>query len=82
MALEMQDKRAIIAYRLEKADSVMIEAKDNAGLKHWTLAANRLFYSRGICGNLCRNEKRPFRKAGFAVSKRFLFLAWQGDVHR
>lgn len=45
MALEMQDKRAIIAYRLEKADAVMIEAKDNAGLKHWTLAANRLYYA-------------------------------------
>ena len=41
----MQDKRAIIAYRLEKADAVMIEAKDNAGLKHWTLAANRLYYA-------------------------------------
>ncbi len=45
MALDMQDKRAIIAYRLEKADAVMIEAKDNAGLKHWTLAANRLYYA-------------------------------------
>lgn len=40
MALEMQDKRAIIAYRLEKADAVMIEAKDNVGLKHWNLAAD------------------------------------------
>ena len=45
MALEMQDKRAIIAYRLEKADAVMIEAKDNVGLKHWALAANRLYYA-------------------------------------
>ena len=45
MALDMQDKRTIIAYRLEKADAVMIEAKDNAGLKHWTLAANRLYYA-------------------------------------
>lgn len=45
MALEMQDKRAIITYRLEKADAVMIEAKDNVGLKHWNLAANRLYYA-------------------------------------
>ena len=42
MALDMQDKQAIISYRLEKADAVMNEAKDNAGLKHWTLSANRL----------------------------------------
>ncbi|MBR5846369.1 MAG: hypothetical protein IKY72_01040 [Bacteroidaceae bacterium] len=41
MALEMLDKRAIIAYRLEKADAVMIEAKDNVGLKHWNLAAKK-----------------------------------------
>ena len=45
MALEMDDKRAIIAYRSEKADAVMIEARDNAKLGHWTLAANRLYYA-------------------------------------
>lgn len=45
MALETDDKRAIIAYRLEKADAVMTEAKDNAMLKHWTLTANRLYYA-------------------------------------
>ena len=45
MALEIDDKRAIIAYRLEKADAVMTEAKDNAMLKHWTLTANRLYYA-------------------------------------
>jgi len=28
--------------------------------------------------NLCQSEKHPFRKARFMVSKRFLFLAWQG----
>ena len=41
----MDDKRAIIAYRSEKADAVMIEARDNAKLGHWTLAANRLYYA-------------------------------------
>lgn len=45
MALEIDDKRAIIAYRLEKADAVMTEAKDNAMLEHWTLTANRLYYA-------------------------------------
>ena len=45
MALDMQDKQAIISYRVEKADAVRIEAKDNAGLKHWTLSANRLYYA-------------------------------------
>ena len=28
--------------------------------------------------NLCQSEKHPFRKARFMVSKRFLFLPWQG----
>lgn len=45
MALTTDEKRAIIAYRMEKSRQTMVEARDNADMKHWSLAANRLYYS-------------------------------------
>ena len=45
MPLESADKKSIIAYRIERAEATMVEAEDNAKLKHWNLAANRLYYS-------------------------------------
>lgn len=45
MALSIEEKRAIINYRIQKAQNTMIEAKDNANLKHWNLVANRLYYA-------------------------------------
>ena len=45
MALTLDDKRAIIAYRIQKSKAAMIEAKDNASLGHWSLVANRLYYA-------------------------------------
>ena len=45
MALSLEEKRAIVNYRIQKAQSTMIEAKDNATLKHWNLVANRLYYA-------------------------------------
>ena len=45
MALTTDEKRAIIAYRMGKSKQTMIEARDNADMKHWSLAANRLYYS-------------------------------------
>ena len=45
MALTMDDKRSIIAYRIQKSASAMIEAYDNAKLNHWSLVANRLYYA-------------------------------------
>ncbi len=44
MALTSDDKKAIIAYRMQKAEQAMTEARDNARLKHWSLVANRLYY--------------------------------------
>lgn len=38
-------KKDVIAYRIEKSMQTMTEAKDNASFKHWSLAANRLYYS-------------------------------------
>ena len=45
MPLKSDDKRSIIAYRIEKSAKTMIEAQDNAKLGHWSLSANRLYYS-------------------------------------
>lgn len=45
MPLEFEERRAIVSYRIEKAERTMIEARDCASLGHWTLAANRLYYS-------------------------------------
>ena len=44
MALSIDEKKAIIAYRIQKASTVLVEAKDNARLEHWNLVANRLYY--------------------------------------
>lgn len=45
MALEAEERAAIIAYRIEKSYQVYQEAVDNAQLGHWSLAAGRLYYS-------------------------------------
>lgn len=45
MVLNIEEKKAIIEYRIQKSDDTFIEAKDNAVLKHWNLTANRLYYS-------------------------------------
>jgi hypothetical protein len=37
MALTIDEKKAIIAYRIQKSAQTMIEARDNASLKHWSL---------------------------------------------
>lgn len=45
MALTIDDKKAIIAYRIQKSEQTMIEARDCAKMGHWNLAANRLYYA-------------------------------------
>lgn len=45
MPLTDEERKAIVSYRLEKADEALIEAKDCATMDHWTLAANRLYYA-------------------------------------
>lgn len=45
MPLTDDERKAVVAYRLEKASSTLVEAKDCASMEHWTLAANRLYYA-------------------------------------
>lgn len=45
MPLTEEERQAIVLYRMEKAESALVEAKDCASMEHWTLAANRLYYA-------------------------------------
>lgn len=45
MALSIDEKKAILNYRIQKAGKALVEAKDNANLGHWNLVANRLYYA-------------------------------------
>lgn len=43
--LTNEEKEALVKYRIEKASSTVIEARDSADDNHWSLAANRLYYA-------------------------------------
>lgn len=45
MPLTDEERKAIVVYRLEKAEDALVEAKDCISLNHWNLAANRLYYA-------------------------------------
>lgn len=45
MALTLDEKKAVIAYRIQKSEAALLEARDNFNLKHWSLVANRLYYA-------------------------------------
>ena len=45
MPLTEEERKAIVVYRMEKAEGALVEAKDCASMEHWTLAANRLYYA-------------------------------------
>lgn len=45
MTLSIDEKKAILSYRIQKATDSMQEAEDNAKLGHWSLAASRLYYA-------------------------------------
>ena len=43
--LTSEERKALVAYRIEKAKAVLVEACDNARLGHWSLVGNRLYYA-------------------------------------
>ena len=45
MALTSDERNAIIALRIEKAQSTFQEARGIAGLGFWNAVANRLYYA-------------------------------------
>ena len=64
--LSDEERRDLVAYRIEKAWQVFGEARDNAKLGHWNLTGNRLYYAVfHICQALLLSEKEtPRRHAG------------------
>ena len=43
--LDEQSRRALVSYRIERADETIIEAKLLAGDGHYNAAMNRLYYA-------------------------------------
>ena len=45
MSLSQEERKAVVDYRLEKAESTFIETQKVSTLDLWNNAANRLYYS-------------------------------------
>lgn len=63
MPLTEEERKAIVVYRLEKAEDAFVEAKDCASMGHRTLAASRLLVSAGYTaktheGTICMIGRR------------------------
>ena len=71
MPLNIEDKKSIIKYRVEKAHKPMIEARDCATMGHWTLAANRLYYTLFYISNALLVDKGMFAKTHAGVIAKF-----------
>ena len=64
--LNSEERQALVQYRLEKATDTLKEAIDCGSLNHWTLAANRLYYSVYYASSalLIQNELQTKTHAG------------------
>ena len=40
-----EERETLVKYRIEKSSETLQEARDCGSMNHWTLAANRLYYS-------------------------------------
>lgn len=45
MELTDDERNALVYYRVQKAKDILTEAVDVAGLNHWNLTVNRLYYA-------------------------------------
>lgn len=45
MSLNLEERTAVVTYRLEKAERTMEQAKHNLPMKFWELIANRMYYA-------------------------------------
>ena len=43
--LTSEDRKILVTCHIEKAKVVLVEARDNARLGHWSLVGNRLYYA-------------------------------------
>ena len=42
---KLKNEKQFVAYRIEKAKAVLVEARDNARLGHWSLVGNVVYYA-------------------------------------
>lgn len=82
MTLIPEERSAIVAYRIEKANDTIKEAKAVGSLGYWSLAANRLYYAayyasvallidRGIEAS---THKGAIRMIGFSFVKEGILI--------
>lgn len=45
MGLSAEERDAVVAYRLEKSEKALEQAKGNLPLQYWEVIANRLYYA-------------------------------------
>ena len=45
MSLNQEERTAVVAYRLEKAERALMQAKANLPLQTWEVIANRIYYA-------------------------------------
>lgn len=69
MTLSIDEKKAIIEYRIQKAWNGILEAEDNAKLGYWTLAASRLYYAA------------YYMASALLVDKGFIARSHSGVIH-
>ena len=69
MTLSIDEKKAIIKYRIQKAWNSIQEADDNARLGYWTLAASRLYYAA------------YYMASALLVDKGFIARSHSGVIH-
>lgn len=70
MTLSNDEKNAVVAYRIDKSEQTLKEAKDNATLGNWSLAANRLYYSTfymALAINLSNGESAKTHNGTFSL---------------
>lgn len=76
MTLSIEEKKAIIDYRIEKSKQTFKEAVENAQLGNWSLVANRLYYSIfyiTLALNLNNGDTAKSHAGTFSLfSKRFI----------
>lgn len=69
MSLNIEEREAIVRFKIEKSYRTLEEAKGNVTLKFWPAAANRLYYAayyavsallvaNGDAANTCRCKRR------------------------
>lgn len=45
MSLNFEERKAVVIYRIEKAERTLEQAQSNIPMKYWELVANRMYYA-------------------------------------